>query len=311
MNSNALNEERKHAPEEEDEDEDDDNDQQPLLQIPVPHRSPMNPHCVRVFYEMQEDYISTPVWLEFAIGDQLHRIQREEYSEEQLRGRATFRDIAPNVENGDAWELSSIKSVVDANSKIVGFEFTFKEPGIDVDTEPYPMLSKWIRAAAIALSMLLFFVVGHILGLLSAQRIEYIAEYHTGCVDHNAYDYVDGEFANMFKVTSYVALSVLCCVWAVLVLALVKRNDKRCLYALLCAFVAYVVVYLAWWLLLIQILLFSFYIFEENWCTENVDGFKAEIYTVCGQCIGAMAMFLPEIVMAFVCWFIGRKAVGL
>ena len=120
---------------------------------------------------------------------------------------------------------------------------------------------------------------------------------------------MNGYFISGFVVVSYVSILVLCSVWAALSIAVTKAEGQRMSPPLIGASVVYFMVYVAWWVLELQILLFVFYVFVNSWCMDVVAGFDVEIWNVCAQCIAALGMVCPQIVMTTGCWCVRDRVI--
>ena len=153
-----------------------------------------------------------------------------------------------------------------------------------------------MKLPALVFIAMLFLFAGHVLGLTAVQGVTDIA--------------VDGYFATAFVVMSCVALFLLCCVWAAASMAFTNPEgpwEGQGVKWLIGALVLYIVVYFVWWGLLLQMLLFMFYLFVSSRCTDVAAGLDTEIWSVCAQGIVAAVMLGPELLMLCGCWVLRSK----
>ena len=146
-----------------------------------------------------------------------------------------------------------------------------------------------LKQLGIGLCIGVFLIAGHVFGMLAAEWSMDILDFYPECIFENWYDYVNGDFSEALNGASWAGLIVACLLIAALFVG-GRANLMAPFYVILCI---YVLVYIAWAVLLIYIMLFFSYIyFEEPRLVQTCGGLE-EIRNIWWICLAAICMLLP------------------
>jgi len=145
-------------------------------------------------------------------------------------------------------------------------------------------------AASFCFSALL--VLGHVLGLVSAEWSMYIFDFFPECVFENDYNYVNGDWSDALIVMSWAGI-----VCAILMFAgALMRNSSSMFSGLFfCLLCLYVTVYIAWAVVLVYIICFFSYVYFEATHLVHTCGGLVEIREVWWISFAALFMVLPAL----------------
>ena len=138
-------------------------------------------------------------------------------------------------------------------------------------------------------------VLGHVFGMLAADWSRDIFDFYPECIYENWYDFVNGDFSDFLSGISWAGLIMACILYAAL---LVSTRTKAPFFVVLCL---YAIIWIAWVVVLIYILLFYSYIYFEETRLVHTCGGLPEIRNIWWMSVFAIFMVIPA--SMFLCCF--------
>eukprot|EP01084_Bolivina_argentea_P087574 158167_1 len=132
-----------------------------------------------------------------------------------------------------------------------------------------------------------FLVLGHVMGLIVADRSIDVFDFYSTCIYENEYDYVNGDFSEFLADASWAGLGAAILLYAGII---ASARTMAPLFVLLCI---YIIIYVVWMVLLMYIFLFFSYVYLSDLRLQQSCGGLAEVRDIWWICFGAILMVLP------------------